>query len=131
MKTKNALCGQAFLVCYHSEQLIEMFSIGKSALPFSWSSYNLLNFGLWRRQWKFYLSSARANLTKLHGGASWLSSWSVAYRLCYFSHYTKQTTQLASSRNVEKIRILILCCFKEKYFKRSSSLICHEHTIMT
>ena len=56
---------------------------------------------------------------------------SVVYRNCYFSHYTKRTTQLVSSRNVKKIRILNLCCFKEKYFKRSSPLICYELTIMT
>ena len=35
-----------FLVCYDSEQLIELFCIGESALPFSGSSYNLLNFEL-------------------------------------------------------------------------------------
>ena len=56
---------------------------------------------------------------------------SVVYRNCYFSHYTNRTTQLASIRNVEKIRILILCCFKEKYFERSSPLICYELKIMT
>ena len=41
-KTLNA--DRHFLVCYHSEQLIELFCIGESALPFSWSSYNVLDF---------------------------------------------------------------------------------------
>ena len=60
-----------------------------------------------------------------------ITARSVVYRNCYFSHYTKRTTQLASFRNVEKIRILILCCFKEKYFKRSGPLNRYEFTIMT
>ena len=54
----------------------------------------------------------------------------VVFRTCYFSHYTKWSTQLVSSRNVEKFRILILCVFKEKYFKTSSLLLCYELSIM-
>ena len=42
---KNALYGEAFLVCYDSEpQLIELFCIWDYALPFSGSCYNVLSF---------------------------------------------------------------------------------------